>query len=81
MPYEHMAYAIRVWKGHFHSHLVGMSHQGRNHVDGQMNGLATTLYSPTFLGPDLIGTKDPFYSIVLPCVPTLDLDSAHLTSP
>ncbi|KAL7342863.1 glycosyl transferase family 64 domain-containing protein [Rhodotorula toruloides] len=66
MPHEHIKYAVDVWKGHFWDHLVGFYHQGRNHVVREIDGKDVTLYSSTFLSPQLLAGKKPFYSIVLP---------------
>ncbi|GAA6057697.1 hypothetical protein NBRC10513_003040 [Rhodotorula toruloides] len=66
MPHEHIKYAVDVWKGHFWDHLVGFYHQGRNHVVRRIDGKDVTLYSSTFLSPQLLAGKKPFYSIVLP---------------
>ncbi|GAA98239.1 glycosyltransferase family 64 protein [Mixia osmundae IAM 14324] len=68
MPHEHLKYAIETWRGHFWNHLVGFSHQGRNHIVLPANESSSekTLYSPTFMSPQLLGDRKPFYSMVLP---------------
>ncbi|GAA5852127.1 hypothetical protein JCM8547_000166 [Rhodosporidiobolus lusitaniae] len=66
MPYEHLQYAVDTWKGHFFNHLVGFTHQGRNYVRREVDGEDVSLYSSTFLSPQLLFGKKAFYSIVLP---------------
>ncbi|CAF1484768.1 unnamed protein product, partial [Didymodactylos carnosus] len=67
MPYDHMAFAIDTWRGHFFHNLVGFSHQGRNHVIRYINGTLRYLYSHTvLLQKKLEPNRYPFYSIVLP---------------
>ncbi|CAF3821321.1 unnamed protein product [Rotaria sordida] len=51
MPYSHMAFAIDTWRGHFFNNLVGFSHQGRNHIQVNINGTRQYVYSNKLLVP------------------------------